>query len=58
MPHIGAVNLQKVGAFGRVVNKTVYVDDLEHVAFDEVSEKGTSFFRNRKLLLEHQLQIL
>jgi hypothetical protein len=40
LPHLEMVNIQRVGAFGRVYNKLIRIQDLEKVDYEELSEKG------------------
>lgn len=43
LPHLEMVNMQKVGAFGKIYNKLVRIKDLEKVPYEELSEKGIDF---------------
>ena len=40
LPHLEMVNMQKIGAFGRIYNILVRIQDLEKVSFEELKEKG------------------
>lgn len=43
LPHLEMVNMQKVGAFGKIYNKLVRIKDLEKVPYEELAEKGIDF---------------
>jgi len=40
LPHTEMINMQRVGAFGRIYNKLVRIQDLEKVDFEELQKKG------------------
>lgn len=40
LPHLEMVSVQRVGAFGKVYNKLIRIQDLEKVNFEELNEKG------------------
>ena len=40
LPHLEMVSVQRVGAFGKVYNKLIRIQDLEKVSFEELNEKG------------------
>ena len=40
LPHLEMVHFQKLTAFGIVYSSLVKTDDLEHVDFEELREKG------------------
>ena len=44
LPHLEMVHFQKVTAFGELTSKLVRTQDLEHVQYEELEEKGKDEF--------------